>query len=104
MHHVGPLGWPSLDTMEACLGELLVIGGSCHGVLAAPMASRGGFGARKIQSFEESDLQGDPRSHPTQQSPCLCARGAECHLGCAQGTWGPSSCSNGGLGAKSGEK
>ena len=78
MHHVGPLGWPSLDTMEACLGELLVIRGSCHGVLAAPMASRGGFGAKKILSFEEGDPQGDPRRHPTQQSPCLCARGAEC--------------------------
>ena len=41
VHCVGPLGKLSLDIMEACLGVLLVIGGSCHGVVAAPVAVTG---------------------------------------------------------------
>ena len=41
VHCVGPLGKLSLDTMEACLGQGLMMGGSCRGVVAAPVAVRG---------------------------------------------------------------
>ena len=41
VHCVGPLGKLSLDTMEACLGQGLMMGGSCGGVAAAPVAVRG---------------------------------------------------------------
>ena len=38
VHCVGPLGEVSVDMMEACLGQWLVMGGSCQGVVAAPVA------------------------------------------------------------------
>ena len=41
VHCVGPLGELSLDTMEACLGQGLMMEGSCGGVAAAPMAGTG---------------------------------------------------------------
>ena len=41
VHCVGPHGKLSLDTMEACLGLWFVMGGSCHGVVAAPVAVTG---------------------------------------------------------------
>ena len=41
VHCVGPLGELSLDTMEACLGQGLMMGGSCGGVAAAPVAVAG---------------------------------------------------------------
>ena len=41
VHCVGPLGKLSLDIMEACLGQGLMMGGSCGGVAAAPVAVRG---------------------------------------------------------------
>ena len=65
VHCVGPLGKLSLDIMEACLGQGLMMGGSCRGVVAAPVAARGGFSARKIQLFRRDDPQGDLLSHPT---------------------------------------
>ena len=42
VHCVGPLGKLSLDIMEACLGQGLMLEGSCGGVAAAPVAVRGG--------------------------------------------------------------
>ena len=41
VHCVGPLGKLSLDIMEACLGQGLMMGGSCGGVAAAPVSVRG---------------------------------------------------------------
>ena len=41
VHCVGPLGELSLDTMEACLGQGLMMGGSCGGAAAAPVAVTG---------------------------------------------------------------
>ena len=41
VHCVGPLGELSLDIMEACLGQGLMMEGSCGGVVAAPVAATG---------------------------------------------------------------
>ena len=41
VHCVGPLGELSLDTMEACLGQGLMMEGSCGVVVAAPVAATG---------------------------------------------------------------
>ena len=50
VHCVGPLGELSLDTMEACLGVLLVIVGGCHDVAAAPVAAVTGAGVPEKSS------------------------------------------------------
>ena len=41
VHCVGPLGELSLDIMEACFGQGLMMGGRCGVVAAAPVAVRG---------------------------------------------------------------
>ena len=41
VHCAGPLEKLSLDTMEACFGQGLMMEGSCGGVAAAPVAVRG---------------------------------------------------------------
>ena len=41
VHCVGPLGELSLDIMEACFGQGLMVEGRCGGVAAAPVAVRG---------------------------------------------------------------
>ena len=41
VHHVGQLQELSLDAMEARLGQLLMVGVSCRGVVAAPVAATG---------------------------------------------------------------